>query len=110
MVPVPKLAKSETLPDAVNRLRQQAASLRAKLAEIERAPLPSTYARARLKEQLAAIPARGEINIDRLLQREEGEIGFPTTQFMMKVHNSEPAAVAIGRGTGCHRRAGLCQP
>jgi hypothetical protein len=93
-VPTPRLQKSETLPAAIDRLRQQAKELRARLAEVEQAPLPSTHVRAELREQLAAIAARGEIDVDRLFQG--GQITFPETQLTMKVFNSEPAAVAIG--------------
>jgi hypothetical protein len=95
-VSAPRLLKSETPAAAITRLRQQAKELRASIAQIEQAPLPNAYARPRLKEQLASLAKRGEINIDRLLQREDGEIEFPETRLMMQVFNSEPAAAAIG--------------
>ena len=97
-VPVPRLAKGETLATAIDRLGQQAKELRLRLAEIEQAPQPSAQARARLKEQFAALARRGEISVDQLLQREGGQISFPETQVTLKVYNvAEPAAAAIGQ-------------
>lgn len=94
-IPVPKLLKSESVPAAFNRLREQAQGLRTKLAEIEAAPVPAAVGRARAKEQLAALAARGSVNVAQLLTPAGGLIGFPETRFKMKVHNSEPAAIAI---------------
>ncbi|MBR0694067.1 hypothetical protein [Bradyrhizobium lablabi] len=95
-VPTPKLQKSETVPAAIDRLRQQAASLRTKLAEIEKAPLPSALARAKMREQLGRIAERGAIDVSGLFRPAAGQLGFPETQLMLKVFNSEPAAAAIG--------------
>lgn len=92
----PKLQKLETVTAAIDRLRQQAKELRASIAQIENAPLPIAYARAQLKEQFAAIAKRGEISVEQLLQREGGQISFPETLLSMKVHSSDPAAVATG--------------
>ncbi|TYL93433.1 hypothetical protein FXB40_21625 [Bradyrhizobium rifense] len=97
-VPVPKLLKGETITAAIDRLGQQAKELRQRLVEIEHAPQPSAQARARLKEQFAALAHRGEISVDQLLQREGGKIDIPEAQVTLKVYNvAEPAAVAIGQ-------------
>ena len=96
-VPTPKLSKGETITAAIDRLRQQAKDLRTKLVEIERAPEPSAVARAKAREQLAALAARGTIDVCRLVGQAGGKIDFPETQLTLKVYNSEPAAVAIGQ-------------
>ena len=96
-VPSPRLLKSETAVAAIDRLRQQARALRAKLKQLENAPVPIALARARLREQLGAIARRGEINIDKLLTQAGGEIGFPSLQHITRVFNTaEPTAAAIG--------------
>ena len=96
-VPVAKLLKAETITAAIDRLRRQAKELRAKLVEIERAPEPSAVAGAKMREQLAALAARGTIDVCRLIGQADGKIGFPETPLMLKVYNSEPAAAAIGQ-------------
>ena len=95
-IPAPKLLKAETIAAAIDRLRQQAKELREKLTEIERAPAPSTTAKARMREQIAAIAARGAVDVCRLVA-DGGKIGFPETRLTLKVYNSEPAATAIGQ-------------
>lgn len=95
-VPNPKMQKGETITAAIDRLRQQAKEQRAKLAEIERAPEPSAVARAKGREELAAIAARGGIDVCQLVGA-GGKIGFPERQVTLKVYNSEPAAAAIGQ-------------
>lgn len=87
-----------TVPGHSVTPQQQAKELRLRLVEIEQAPQPSVQARARLKEQFAALARRGEISVDQLLQREGSQISFPEAQVTLKVYNSaEPAAVAIGQ-------------
>jgi hypothetical protein len=52
---VPKLAKGESITDAIERLRRRARELRADLHRIASAPYPSSYAKQRMREQIEAL-------------------------------------------------------
>ncbi len=91
----PVLQKNESIPAAIVRLRQQAATLRTRLAEIERAPWPVAHARARLKAQLAAFAERGVIDVSQLLEQADGKLGLPTVQVRAPVHNAQPGALTF---------------
>jgi hypothetical protein len=88
----PRLQKAETPMAATSRLQQQANELRASIAKIENAPLPSSYARARLKERFGIIAKRGEIGVEHFLHREDAEIYLPETMITMQVNTDTPAA------------------
>ena len=64
---------------------------------LKRATCEGWRANQNLREQLAALAARGTIDVCRLIGQADGKIGFPETQLTMKVYNSEPAAAAIGQ-------------
>jgi hypothetical protein len=91
-VQAPRLQKAETIMAAISRLRLQADALRSAIAKIENSPLPSSYARAQLKQQFEAIAKRGEIGVEHLLHREAGEICLPETLLSMRVHSDTPSA------------------
>jgi hypothetical protein len=92
-VPTPRLQKSETVIAAVCRLKAQADEVRAKIADVENAPLPVSYARARLKAQFETIARRGEVGVEHFLHRENAELFFPETRIALQVHTDTPAAV-----------------
>ena len=92
--PEPKLAKNETLLDAIERNRRRVRELAADLHRVHSAPYPSAHVKQRLRQQVEELAVRGAPSVSRLIEH-DGPVEFATTQLRAKVHNSEPAAVAI---------------
>jgi hypothetical protein len=90
-VPTPRLQKAETITAAITRLQQQANEVRASITEVENAPLPGAYARARLRQQFETIAKRGEVGVEHFLYRENAELFFPETRISLQVHTDTPA-------------------
>jgi hypothetical protein len=57
------LQKSETISDAIARLRGRVRELKTKIAEIERAPLPRALVRARIRQKAEELAAKGAPSI-----------------------------------------------
>jgi hypothetical protein len=88
-----KLAKGESLIDAIESRRRRVTELRADLEKISAAPIPSSYAKQQARAQIDALASRGAVNV-RLLVERDGKIEFPMTQVRAMVHNATPGAVA----------------
>ena len=90
--PEPKLAKGETLLDAIESRRRRVRELRADLARIEASPYPSAYCKQRMCEQIEQLAQRS-VNVSALVEH-DGRIEFPMTQVRATIHNATPGAVA----------------
>ena len=75
--PEPKLAKGQGVLEAITDVRQRGVKLRKRLSEIERAPYPSSVAKARAREWVEALAQRGRIDVSPLIRRKDGELALP---------------------------------
>ena len=89
----PKLAKGETVTDAIERLRRRGRELRADLHRIESAPFPSSYAKQRMREQIEALAMQGEPDVTNLIEH-DGKIDFQMQRVTSEVH-AEKRALAF---------------
>ena len=93
-VEVPKLARNESIAEAVERQRQRCRTLRADLHTIASAPYPSIYSKARARAQVEGLAQRGAVNVSRLVEV-DGDIEFPALHVRTLVHNATPGAVVF---------------
>jgi hypothetical protein len=61
--PAPTLQKGEDIKSAVDRLRGRVRELKTRLTEIERAPLPRALVRARIRQKVLELAAKGAPSI-----------------------------------------------
>lgn len=66
--PAPKLAKGETVADAVERLRRRGRELDADLNRTKAAPIPAGIAKVRMRSQIAALAERGRPYVAGLIE------------------------------------------
>lgn len=92
--PEPKLAKGQGVLEAIMDVRQRGMKLRKRLSEIDRAPYPSSVAKARAREWVEALAQRGRIDVSPLIRREDGELALPIEYARVLVTNSERAPSA----------------
>ena len=85
----PKLNKNEDVLSAVERLRRRVRELRADLHRIASAPMPSSWAKQKMREQVGQLAARGAPSAS-LLVEHDGEIVWPTMQLRSEVYNAQP--------------------
>lgn len=76
--PAPKLARAETASDAVERCRRRVRELRADLARVEAAPVPSSMAKEKARAEAARLVEQGRPNVGALIEG-AGEIAWPTS-------------------------------
>jgi len=92
--PEPKLAKGQGVLEAITDVRQRGVKLRKRLSEIERAPYPSSVAKARAREWVEALAQGGRIDVSPLIRRKDGELALPVEYARVLVTNSERAPSA----------------
>ncbi len=79
----------------IERLRKQAGSIKADLARVAAAPLPSAYCKRRVEETVAALAAQGKPSVTPLV-RHDLDVTWPREAIRVQLFNSEnPAAMAI---------------
>ena len=71
----PALQKGQTLTDAIQVRERRIRELQADARRVEASPLPSAYARQKMREQVAALAALGKPDISPLIEH-IGDIGF----------------------------------
>jgi hypothetical protein len=91
----PKLLKGETVIDAVERLRRRGRELRADLHRIQSAPFPSSYARAKMREEIEVMATLGEPDVSKLIEHRDRPIIWPTQQVRGTVYNAAPGAICF---------------
>jgi hypothetical protein len=91
--PAPKLAKGETLPAAVERVRTARARLAADFHATRSAPIPSAAAKAIIRAQVDALAQRGRPDVFPVL--EGGQLAWPVAE--MNVPTVGAAVTAEGR-------------
>ena len=87
--PPPKLAKGETVLDALERLRRRGRELKADLHRIRSAPYPSAHAKKRMRAQIEELAQRGP-SVARLVEH-DGPVEFPTLSLMVLVRGGQGA-------------------
>jgi hypothetical protein len=94
------LKKGERLPDAVERLRHRLRELVADAHRIRSAPFPADDCRRKMREEVAAIAARGTPSVDGLVEN-FGAIAWPQTmQVLPLVAMGTDGSPIIGRAQG----------
>ena len=93
--PVPKLNGKETILDGIERLRRRGRELRADLHRIESAPFPSSFAKARMREQVETLARRGTPTVSLLVEHTDREIGWSQLNLQTTVHNTERPAIGF---------------
>jgi hypothetical protein len=88
----PKLLKGEDVLSGIERLRRRCRELKSDLHRIASAPMPSSWAKERMREQVEALAARGEPDASVLTER-GANIIWPTVQLRVTIYNAEPGAV-----------------
>lgn len=66
--PAPKLGRGETASDAVERCRRRLRELRADLARIEAAPIPSSVAKEKARAEVMRLAAQGRPNVAAMVE------------------------------------------
>jgi hypothetical protein len=93
--PEPKLAKGENgLLDAIENRRRRVRELRADLHRIRSAPFPSSYAKARIREQIEALAMQGAPSVSRLVEL-DGPVDFQTQRVQSEVYNTGTPSIAF---------------
>ena len=93
-VEAPRLAKNETVLDAIEKLRRRVGELQTDLRRIRSAPFPANHCKARMREQVETLARRGSVNVGALLLH-DGDLQFPALSSRALVHNAGPGAVAF---------------
>ena len=81
----PRLAKGETVLNAVERVRRRGRELRADLHRIRSAPFPSNYAKSQMRAQIDALTQRGAPDVTNLIEHDR-DIIWPTLRVQSEVH------------------------
>jgi hypothetical protein len=92
--PEPKLAKENSLLDAVSNRRRRVRELRADIHRIRSAPMPSKYIKARLRKIIETLAERGTPDVSAMIEH-NGDIVWPTLQVRSTVYNVQPGATAF---------------
>jgi hypothetical protein len=82
-----KLAKGESIIDAVANRRKRVIELKASLARISAAPLPHSFARAAIKKQLELLAAKGAPVVTEVIAQPDGRLRFPQQMLRSQVFN-----------------------
>jgi hypothetical protein len=84
----PRLAKGESLTDAILRVRRRVRELRADLHRIESAPYPSSHCKARMRVQVEELAQQGAPSLSSLIEH-DGKIEWPTQRVRSEVHGEQ---------------------
>jgi hypothetical protein len=72
-----RLARGESIQNALGSTRERIEALRADLQSVEDAPQPSHVAKARIREQVDALAAEGRPSVWPVIESSTGRIGWP---------------------------------
>jgi hypothetical protein len=86
--PEPKLAKGESLTDAIERLRRRGRELKADLHRIRSAPYPSAHVRAKIKQEVEALATRGKPIVSDAVEHDRGLV-WPTQALQGTIINAQ---------------------
>ena len=81
----PKLLKSESLLDGIERLRRRGRELRADLHRIASAPFPSSHAKAQMRRQIEILAQRGQPDVGLLIEHDR-DIAWQLMRLTSEVH------------------------
>jgi hypothetical protein len=88
--PEVKLLKGESVTDGILRLQRRVRELKADLHRIESAPFPSSWAKARVREVVDQLAARGAPDVINLIEH-GGAVVWPTLRAQAEVHGAQRA-------------------
>jgi hypothetical protein len=92
--PEVKLTKNENgLLDAIEKRRVKVKGLHADLSRIRAAPYPKTYAKQRMRSEIAALAQRGAVNVTPLINH-DGKLVFPEDRRSIPVIVGKEAGIA----------------
>lgn len=91
----PKLAKGETVIDAIERLRRRCRELKADAHRISSSPFPSVYCKAQMRGQIEALAMQGAPSVSALIEL-DGKIEFQTLRVQSEVY-AEQRALAFAQ-------------
>jgi hypothetical protein len=81
----PKLLKGETVLDAIERHRRRGRELKADLHRIASAPYPSSYAKAKMREQVERLAQIGTPDCSMLIEHDK-DVAWATQRVTSEVH------------------------
>jgi hypothetical protein len=90
----PKLNKNETIVDAISRLQRRNRELKADLARIAAAPMPSSHCKRRLREQIERLALTGTPDVTMLVEHDR-DVSWPMMSVRSQVFNAQPGATAF---------------
>ena len=91
---VPKLAKDESVTDAIERLRRRVRELKADAHRIRSACFPSAYCKSQMRQQIEQLAMQGAPDVAGLLEHDR-RIIFPSRQAQTSVINAEIPTLAF---------------
>jgi hypothetical protein len=86
--PKPTLQKGEDILGAIERLRRRCRELAADLHRIESSCYPSAHAKAKMREQIEVLAARGAPTISLLIEHDR-EVAWAQTSLQARVFNAQ---------------------
>jgi hypothetical protein len=69
--------------------------LKADARRIASAPVPSSVARQKLREEISQLAQRGEVDVSPLIEHEDGRIAWPMLTAQARVFNAGPGSTAF---------------
>ena len=98
-VPPPALQKGESLVEGVERYRRRARELQADLARIAAAPMPASYARERMRQEVETLVQLGAPVVSQLIEHADGKLVWPSAALRSTVYNTEVRSMAVAETT-----------
>jgi hypothetical protein len=89
-----KLLKGETILDAIERLRRRGRELKADIARLGACPFPSSYVRAKIKQEVEALAMRGQPIVSDVIEHDRRLI-WPVVRVQAQVLNVQAGAIAF---------------
>lgn len=84
----PKLAKGETLQDAISKLQRRGRELKADLNRIQSAPYPSAHVRAKVRAEVEALASRGMPVVSDVVEHDRS-LAWPMQRLQANVYDGE---------------------
>ena len=103
---LPTLKEGADLPAAIDDRRRRLRELAADRHRVESAPFPAATAKAKIRDEIAALAELGAPSVSGMIEHNASLIEWPVTQISAKIFNSDPAAV--GHVEVFDSRAFLC--
>jgi hypothetical protein len=92
----PKLAKNETLLDALDRVRRRGREIKASLHTVRSAPWPSAHVKRRVREIVERLAREPDVS---LLLEHDTDLSWPSTSHRAEVLGGETRALAFHETT-----------